>query len=437
MPGAVADFRHDGGVSHDASTGPRPLGWVSVVGTLVTAGRLIARHWPVFLTAALVGIAFRNGIIWVAVAVSAVLPWLAQLVLILAPLGYLVPVVVMLRICGRDLPGLRAAMDAGDGGDRLVDIAVSILVPFLAVYTSYDLLRNDRQRFVNTTAADELFGSLGSAEGMDIVGRLQLGNPLWMIIAIVLVALIVRWLLGRVERIWRFVGLAFLGAFIELFWTIYVSEQLQRGIATVTNWIADRAVVVALVDGWHAFVDAIGWVGIPLDASVTWLFGLLAGFGPVIVVPIAWLVVASVVLGHRLMPPSTQEHALLAGARRYVPERLRAVGSSLMHDLGRRWAALFGGLGLVLRTGFVPILAFCVVFLVPNVVPTLVSWGFRLVLGSRDATTFLAFAPWEDAIGLTLQLVVTAPIVAAALELFIRPRRESAAATSTAAREAS
>lgn len=426
MAPVAARVRHDGFVSLDAPTAARPIGWISVVGILRTAGWLIGRHWPVFLTAALVGIAFRNGVIWLSVVVSAVVPWLAQMILILAPLGYLVPVVFMLRICAADLPGLKAAVADGGDGDRLIDVAVSVLVPFLAVYTSYNLLENDRDRFINTAAADELFGSLGDSEGMDIVGRLQLGNPLWMIIAIVIVALIVRWLLGRVERVWRFVGLAFLGAFIELFWTIYVSDQLQNGVATVVNWFADRAFVQAIVDGWRGFVDAIGWIGVPIDASVVWAFGLFGAIGPVIVVPIAWLVVASVVLGHRLMPPSPQEHHLLSRVQRHVPESIRAVGASLLADLGRRWAALFGGIGLVLRTGFVPILAFCVVFLIPNVVPTLVSWCFRLVLGPRDVSTFLAFGPWEDAIGLALQLLATAPIVAAALELFIRPAARSA-----------
>ncbi|RCS63056.1 hypothetical protein [Microbacterium sp. JB110] len=415
-------------MADEGSAAVSRVGWRDVIGSVGTAGRLIGRHWPRMLTAALLGIAFRNAVIWGAVALSASVPWLAQVVLVLAPLGYLVPIVYMLRLCADDLPRLRAAI-AADAPDsptegrqqRLIDVSVSVLVPFLAVYTAYDLLEEDRNRFVNAAAADELFNGFSAPEGIDLLGRLQLNNPLWMILSLVAVALIVRWLLGRVERVWRFVGIAFLGAFIELFWTIYVSEQLQDGLRSAMNWLLDRTFVVAMIDWWDGLVDALGWLGIPLDFSVSWLVGLFGSIGPVIVVPIAWLVVASVVLGHRLTPPERLDHPALRRATRSVPDRVKRVGSSLLSDIGGRWAAFFGGVGLVLRTGLVPILAFCIVFLIPNLVPTVVSWCARWLIGPTDAWTFLAFAPWETAIGLALQLVATAPIVAAALDRFLMP----------------
>lgn len=406
----------------------RRLGWLDVLGSLGTAGRLVARHWPKMLAAALAGVAFRNAVIWAAVLLSNDIAWLAQVVLVLAPLGYLLPIVYMLRLCADDLPRLKAAISAdapdspSEGRDqRLVDVAISVLVPFLAVYQAYNLLEEDRNRFVNTAAADEVFNGFGSEDGIDLVGRLQLDNPLWMIVAVVVVALIVRWLLGRVERVWRFVGIAFLGAFIELFWTIYVEQNLQERVATFLNWLLNRRFVVAVTDWWAGLVDAIGWVGVPLDASASALFGLFGSFGPVIVVPIAWLVVASVVLGHRLVPPSENEHPAVERVARALPESVRTAGASLFADIGSRWASFFGGVGLVLRTGFVPILCFCVVFLIPNLMPALVSWCARFVIGPTDAWTFLAFSPWEDAIGLALQLLATAPIVAAALDRFIAP----------------
>lgn len=410
------------------------MGWLDVLASLGTAGRLVGRHWPKLLVAALLGVAFRNVVIWAAVAISNTpVPWLSQVTLVLAPLGYLVPIVYMLRVCARDLPRLRAAISADAPGSptegrdqKLIDVAVSVLVPFLAVYQAYNLLEEDHNRFLNTAAADEVFNDFGSAQGIDLASRLQIGNPLWVIVAIVIVALIVRWLLGRVERIWRFVGIAFLGAFIELFWTIYVSNELQNGVMTVLNWFMQRRFVVAVMDWWAGFVDAIGWVGIRLDASVDTLIGLTGSIGPVIVVPIAWLVVASVVLGHRLVPPSPAAHPALKRMTRVVPEPVRHAGVSLLDDIGSRWAAFFGGVGLVLRTGLVPILAFCVVFLIPNLMPALVSWCARFLVGPTDAWTFLAFSPWEEAIGIALQLMLTAPVVAAALDRFIAPVARSA-----------
>lgn len=401
----------------------RRAGWRDVVGTLGTAGRLLARHWPLMLTAALLGMAFRNGVIWAAVELSAHVPWLAQLVLVLAPIGYLLPVVFMLRLCARDLKSLSAAVAADapesptEGREqRLVDVAVSVLVPFLAVYTTYDLLQNDRRRFINTAAADEFFSG-----GGDFIGRLQLASPLWMVLGIIVVAFIIRWLLGRVERIWRFVGLAFVGALIELYWTVYVSEQIDRGVATSVGWFMDRDIVVSVTRWWAGVADDLGWAGVQLDASLTWFFGLFGQIGTVIIVPIAWLLVAAVVLGHRLMPPTPADHPLLDRATRALPAPVRSAGESLAADVGSRWGALFAGIGLVVRAGFVPILTFCVLFLIPNLVPAAVRWGARLLIGPQETSTFLAFAPWEDAIGLALQLVVTAPLVAAALDRFVTP----------------
>jgi len=404
----------------------RQRAWIDVFASVGSAARLIGRHWPKLLTAALLGVAFRNGVIWAAVWLSNILPWFAQVLLVFAPLGYLLPMVYMLRLCARDLPRLRAAISAdapsnpSSGRDqRLVDVAVSVLVPFLAVYQSYRLLEEDRNRFLNTAAADEVFNDFGSADGIDLGSRLQLGNPLWAVLAIVLVAVIVRWLLGRAERVWRFVGIAFLGAFIELFWTIYVSNQIEAGMQEVANWFLSRKFVAAVIDSWHGLVDSFGWVGARLDESMGLVLGLFGSFGPVIVVPIAWLVVASVIVGHKLVPPAGGDHPALGRVARIVPEGVRSAGESFLADVGSRWGAFFGGIGLVLRAGFIPVLSFCFLFLVPNLAPAAVSWVCRWVVGPTDTWTFLAFSPWEEAIGLALQLMLTAPIVVAALDAFV------------------
>ena len=88
----------------------------------------------------------RNGAVWAAMQLSDVHAQLGQLMLVLAPLGFLLPVVAMLSICRRSLPALQEveALDevAPTEGRRLrlLDVAVSVMVPFLAVYASYGLL---------------------------------------------------------------------------------------------------------------------------------------------------------------------------------------------------------------------------------------------------------------------------------------------------------
>ena len=97
-------------------------------GVLRSAGRLLVRHWPALLTIALLGAALRSAAIWTAVIVSDTSGWAGQLFLIVGPLAYLVAIVVMIQVCRRSLPALPMQNDS-----RLLDVAVSVLVPFLTV----------------------------------------------------------------------------------------------------------------------------------------------------------------------------------------------------------------------------------------------------------------------------------------------------------------
>jgi hypothetical protein len=53
----------------------------------VTAGRLLLRHWPVLISLALAGMAFRGAALWAAVEVSDQVNWLGHGLVVLAPLG--------------------------------------------------------------------------------------------------------------------------------------------------------------------------------------------------------------------------------------------------------------------------------------------------------------------------------------------------------------
>lgn len=78
------------------------------VGRIVRdAARLLLRHWPALLTLGLLGAAWRSGTLWLAVIVSDRSGPLAQLLLALAPVGYLLAIVAMLRVVR---PSLSAAM---------------------------------------------------------------------------------------------------------------------------------------------------------------------------------------------------------------------------------------------------------------------------------------------------------------------------------------
>ena len=400
----------------------------------LTAGRLLLRHWPALLTLAFLGAAVRNGALWAAVQLSDVQGQLGQLMLVVAPLGYLIPIVAMLSICRRSLPALQEADAQVEVAPterrqlRLVDVAVSVLVPFLAVYESYGLLGADIERFRNLAAADEFNQfSLGAPISSDYQGRLGIYS-LQVALASVAVAWLVRWALGRVERALGLYALAFVGAFVEVYYTAQLAGQSvvirQRGEA----WIRERVAVGWLESAYDWVVDVLG----PVAGAFRWLVdgaqALSGSLDAVVVVPVAWLALGAVVLGYRL---ADQE----PGSAAEEPARGRGLVRSFLADVRERFSALFNGLRLLAAAGLAPMLAFSLLFLVVVRIPALLAHVVRGIVGPQPWGTTYAFDPAQSAIGFALSMALTAPLLAAAVDWLIRTRtaRRSPAAPTTPA----
>ncbi|RLV51130.1 hypothetical protein D9V37_04215 [Nocardioides mangrovicus] len=401
---------------------------------LLTAGRLIARHWPALLALSLLGAGIRAGVLWAAVEVSDSVPILGQLILILAPLGYLLPIIAMLHLCGASLPRLkevsaqRAPEAVTEGRERrLVDVAVSVLVPFLAVYVSYGLLDQDISRFRNEAAFNEFnrFSLLHTLH-YDYAGRLGI-YPVQIALMIVAIAWVLRWTLGRIENLTRFLLLAFLGALVEVYYTGQVAGQSVQVRTAGTNWLDDRVAVHTVRSTYERVVDHLGWFGHPVDALTTWVLGLVGSLDAVVVVPIAWLAVGAVVLGHKLAPPAPFEHPWIERLT-VVPAWLRKGLASLLSDIVERFSAFWNGLRLLGSAGLLPMLVFGLAFLVAIRIPLLFSEAVRLLIGPLDTDTWLAISPMEAGLGLALSMAVTAPLLAAALEWVLVPSLLSEAA---------
>ena len=229
----------------------------------LAAGKLLLRHWPALLALSCLGAGLRVAAVYAAVELSDVQTQLAQLVLILAPLGYLLPMVAMLRICRRSLPTL-AAVDRltadrtpTEGRPvRLVDVAVSALVPFLAVYTAYGLLDADIFRFRNVAAADIAFSGAGGGPGTT-AARLGIYS-LQVALLIVAGAWLARFLLGRAERRWHVSALAYVGALVELYYTVQLASQVVVIKVEGEAWVKDRVAYHWLRDLYDWVVDVLG-----------------------------------------------------------------------------------------------------------------------------------------------------------------------------------
>lgn len=407
---------------------PTKLGARDLPGVLATAGRLLARHWPALLALAFLGTAVRAGAIWLAVVVSDKSAFIAQLIMILAPLGYLVPIIVMLRLCRSSLPSI-AALEAADGPvavterreRRLVDVTVSMLVPFLAVYVASSLLSDDLVRFLNQAAYEEYSqDSGGSPVEYDFIGRLGVYQETTLI-AIIAVAWILRWALGRFERRTSFLALAFVGALVEVYYTTQVAKTVEEAKAGAGRWVENRSSVNWVVDRYDSMVDRLGWLANPVDRVTDWLFGLFGSLDAVVVVPLAWLTLGAVVLGHKLAAPKPVTHPVLDRLTA-IPERIRQPLGSLAADIKERFSAFFNGLRLLAEAGLFPMLAFSLVFLLVLQLAQVFAWMLRFIIGPIETTTWLAFSPMENGLGLALSMALTAPLLAAALDWLVAAR---------------
>ncbi len=399
---------------------------------LVSAWRILRTYWAPFVVIACLGLALRSGALWLAVIVSDHNAFVAQLILVVAPLGFLLAMIAMLWMTRGALPNVRelSRREARQAPTekremRLVDVAVSVLVPFLAVYVSYGLLKEDLYRFTNEAAYAEFNQfSLDAPPDVDFAGRLAIYD--WQVIlAIVVIAWVLRYALGRIESVTRFLWLAFVGALVEVYYTSQVAQKVTEIREAGVTWVEERRASQLVLDQYDQVVGTLGPLANPVDTATTWLFGLLGAVDAVVVVPLAWLTVGAVVLGHKLSAPESP--AVQPNPRwERIPAPVRRDGGGLGADVRERWSAFWNGLRMMATAGLLPMLTFCLAFLLVIRIPWLVGQLIRLVVGPLQTDTWLAFSPMEKAVGLAVTMVLAAALLAAAIDWLLGPKLAAA-----------
>ncbi|SEH77201.1 hypothetical protein SAMN04489835_3941 [Mycolicibacterium rutilum] len=397
------------------------------VGVLTEAGRLLLRHWPVLLAIAFAGMAFRGAALWAAVEVSDHVNWLGHGLVIFAPLGFLVAMIAMLHVLRNDLPNAaRAASgtapaDATTGRERrLIDVTTSMVVPFFAVYVSAGLLTRDVGQFVNEAGTDEFnqIDFYGTGTGPDF-SRVFL-NSVYLVAGLVLAAWVLRFALGRAEKRWRFLGFAILGALVEVYWSANVAGYIEGEKTAAKDWLTSRVVVAELTGLYDGVVDRLGPLTQPVRTVNSWVLDVLGSIDAVVIVPLAWITVGAVVLGHKLAPPPKTAHPWLTRMSAVPKPVVRTVGG-VADDVTSRFAAFTEGLRMMARAGLVPMLLFGLASLLALRIPYVVSAVWRLAVGPVDSDTYVAWAPIEGAIGDALMLSVLAALLAAGVDRMLRP----------------
>ncbi|WP_148234291.1 hypothetical protein [Cellulomonas flavigena] len=399
---------------------PGLRGWLRDLGAVVAlGGRLWVRSWPVLLLVALLAVAGRYAAGWAAVNAAGYHGALGWAVLVLAPLSMVAGIVAMLHVLRRDLPDLaRADASSSDGNAparSLLDVLASVFVPFLALYASYGYLAEDRGRFFNTAAAREFNeGTWLLGEGADFsFTELATG---WALVAVVVVAVVLRWLLGRWEKHRHSRPLAFAGAYVEAFWLLVVAAYVTELLGGVWAWVESRRAVAIVLDAWLRFLEAIGPVAGPVDTVVDAVAGVLGNLDDLVVIPLAWLTVGAVVYGHKLADLPKRKPGGPAAWRR-VPAPVRRwtteAAAPVVGDVRGRFRALTDGLRRLALAGLGPMLVFALAFLVATRVEEGLALLARATTGPQDVDTWLAFAPMVTAVATAVGLTLTMALLAA------------------------
>ncbi|WP_155374437.1 hypothetical protein [Catellatospora vulcania] len=389
---------------------------------LGTVGSALLRHWPVLLALVFVGFALRRGLVVVAVQASKLDGVFGFLVFALVPVAVMTALVLMLRVLSRSLPAMTATGEPGARFRALAHVA-SVLLPFIAVYASYGYFEDDRNNYVYEVYLDETFNNdadiFTNPDAVNIDERLpfQLNGTL---VTVVVVAMVLRFLLGlRPGRLWGWVG--FVRAYLEVLSITLVAVFVSGVSKLFVPYVEARQGYQWVLDAWHTVVDQLGPLESATRAAGLFLAGLFFSIDTVLVVPIAWLVVATVVYGQSLGAPPLSEKAAQrarSAVRRWArfPAPVRRLARGSTAGVRESTAPLAHAFRLLAHAGKVPILLFCLLF---TLVQTLPPWLWELereILGPGHLQFFWVplsgpLALINQAITMVLQLCLVAATV--------------------------
>ncbi|WP_091782273.1 hypothetical protein [Pedococcus dokdonensis] len=382
---------------------------------IVRAGQLLWRHWPVLTLIYLLGAATHNGLLWFCVWLSEEHATTAAFVLPLVPMATLTALILALRELTPSLAHVRPPAMS-----RLTLLA-STLIPFLTVYVSQQYLKEDTRAFLNAASSDELLERSGTATFNLDRTNIASGAAL---VGIVAGALLVRWLLDRLDLPQKAVGWGLFAAYVEVLWVWLLAKRLSNFTGEVEAWVRTRRLSHWLLDRWGDLIDVLGPVGRPVEAVGQWLWGAVGQADAIIVVPIAWLTVGAVVYGRKLerrdpRPVATPVARPAAPWQRgltRVPAPVRRAGQEATANLRGRFSALGNGIRLLAVAGLAPMLLFCLVFLLSRQVEVGVSEVLRWIVGPRDFRDALTLSPYLSVVSRGAYTVVLVVLLGAAID---------------------
>lgn len=394
----------------------------------VDAGRVLANHWPQLIGLFLLGWTGRLGFLWLATVVSNVSPLAAIFVVPLAPMSTLLSLVLMLRATAPSLPAFAHLFDGLTRAARLrSDLATAgqVLLPFLAVYASAGLLKEDVRVYLHDTTADE---NLNTALQNVDWGRALYAEG-WVLVALVVAALVARKVIALLSLTQKHLAWAGVAAYIEVLWLMTLANSFASRIDEVTAWVTSRQAVAGVIDAYEAarawLVSLVGWADAALNAVATFLSGL----GSVVLVPVAWLAIGAAVYGQKLAGKAieVETHEEVTKRLSKVPDPVKRVVSQAVEPVTTPVKNTLGAIGKIAAAGVVPMVLFCVIFVVANGLQSLAALGMRWVIGPGEMLRQYALSPYYQMVSRLVYFTIVLSLLAAAVNAIVTAQRRDAA----------
>lgn len=363
--------------------------------------RVLARHWPLLLAWYFLGEAVHEVFMQLAAYAGAVSSLGGLLILPIAVLGRLVAYVAMfltvrsaLRNLTREDPEILATRSLRERVGEFANATLLAILPFLAFYTAWGLLDEDRFRFSQLALRALLRNEGLSSEFTDRIGTFEFGP---LPIVVIAAALALRFVTTRfADRLpaWT----APVSVYAESVWVFLLFTFVSQQLSVVRGWLEGRAAVQWLTDFGDGVAANLPWVA----GAWEWLMAALGLVGPGILLPLAWITVAGIIYGAGAHDDVRQSSA--PRARGFIGGLRRFLGG-----IAQRVEELWDAVVFVLTAGPIPAGLYLVAFTLWAAFDRGLDIAALRVFGVHDTPFWTA---WGGLIGM-LAGAVSTPIMVA------------------------
>lgn len=403
----------------------------ALVSMLRDAFTAFVQNWPVLFTLFFAGTALRGLFLWLAIEASSFSPLLGMLLLPLAPISLLIALVLMLRRVAPTLPELQETLVGSRQAQVRADltIAVMVLVPFLAVYASQGMIKEDRRSFLYSATTDEWLNQGFNAD----FSRVVFGSDAQMI-AIVIIALVLRKVIAGFNLGKSSLPVAGFAGYLEALWLVTLASYFAWSIDSVRGWVQSRVVIRQVGATFDGIMATLGPVGSIIQAVIDQVTGIVSSMGSLVIIPVAWIAVGATIYGSSLpsaRPMMTSEQMTQRLQR--VPNPVRRVAAQVSEPVVNPFRNTVRAIGRVATAGVIPMVMLCVIFAFTSQLRVWVTQVLRLLIGPQSGAFWVGVSPFIDVLAQSVYMTVMVCLLASSVNTIIASQRrlvgEESAAT--------